>query len=366
MKKFVSTVVAMSVVVGGYLAYSALTSKSPVAEALAAAKTYSATMYVAGMGGHFAKADVTIDPNNTENPIKVDKLDMVDIGGATHPTHDARIDAKDKNTMYWSTYKLDTWKDKDAKGGNLHVGKTDLKTGNVVKDTAFPAPERAKWTGANYCASGQSEKYFMPVSMADEGYIDVFDKATMELKHRVFFDDLGAGDVRGHEVRRELDAVEAEIERAREGADHERLRETRHADEEAVAAREHRGDAAALGDAVADHRVLAEHLALGVDDHQRGLGQPIEQDQPARMIDSGVPEPAVEHLLDLSAFQQFVRKPVQPFPELYFSAIHINQQGSQFLGLKDRIAIKAFFRIIHCGSGGIYARIGHLKLSLSI
>jgi hypothetical protein len=93
--------------------------------------------------------------------------------------------------MYWSTYKLDTWKDKDAKGGNLHVGKTDLTTGKVITDTAFPAPERSKWTGANYCASGQTADSFIPVSMADEGYIDIFDKKTMQLKHRVFFDDLG-------------------------------------------------------------------------------------------------------------------------------------------------------------------------------
>lgn len=191
MKKLVSTVVAMSFVVGGYLAYTAIDSKAPVAQAMNPAKTYSATMYVAGMGGHFAVADVTIDPNNTSDPIKVNKLDMLDIGGAPNATHDARIDNKDRSTMYWSTYKLDTWKDKDAKGGKLHVGKSNLATGEVIKDVAFDAPERSAWKDANYCASGQSEKYYMPISMANEGYIDVFDKTTMELKHRVFFDDLG-------------------------------------------------------------------------------------------------------------------------------------------------------------------------------
>jgi hypothetical protein len=116
---------------------------------------------------------------------------MMDIGGAGYPTHDARIDVNDKNTMYWSTYKLDTWKDKDAKGGNLHVGKSNLKTGEVLADVAFPAPERAVWTGANYCASGQSATSYMPISMANEGYIDVYDKATMKLNHRVFLDELG-------------------------------------------------------------------------------------------------------------------------------------------------------------------------------
>jgi hypothetical protein len=192
MKKVLSTVAILSLVAGAYFTLSAVNSYSPVAVAQAAGKsTYAGTLYIAGMGGHFSKADVSIDPNNLEEPITVNKVDMVDIGGAGYPTHDARIDASDRNTMYWSTYKLDTWKDKNAKGGNLHVGKTDLRTGEVVADVAFPAPERAAWTGANYCASGQSESSYIPISMANEGYIDVYDKKTMKLMHRVFFDDLG-------------------------------------------------------------------------------------------------------------------------------------------------------------------------------
>jgi hypothetical protein len=191
MKKVISTVAALALVVGGYLAYTTVDSTTPSVAQASAKKTYTGTMYVAGMGGHFAKAEVTIDPNDTSNPIKVNSLDMVDIGGNTHPTHDARIDDQDPNRMYWSTYKLDTWKNKGAKGGQLHVGVTDLSSGEVIKDVAFPAPARAKWTGANYCGSGQGKTTFLPVSMANEGYIDVFDKATMKLKHRIFFDDLG-------------------------------------------------------------------------------------------------------------------------------------------------------------------------------
>jgi len=192
MKKVLSTVAILSLVAGAYFTLSAVNAYSPVAVAQAAGKsTYSGTLYVAGMGGHFSKADVSIDPNNLDAPITVNSTEMVDIGGAGYPTHDARIDASDRNTMYWSTYKLDTWKDKDAKGGNLHVGKTDLRTGEVIADVAFPAPERAAWTGANYCASGQSASSYMPISMANEGYIDVYDKKTMKLMHRVFFDDLG-------------------------------------------------------------------------------------------------------------------------------------------------------------------------------
>ena len=54
----------------------------------------------------------------------------------------------------------------------------------------------------------------------------------------VFLDDVGAGDVRGHEVGRELDAAEAHVQRLRERADHRGLREAGHAFEQAVAARE--------------------------------------------------------------------------------------------------------------------------------
>ena len=180
MKKVLSTVGILSLVAGAYFALSAINSYSPVAVAEAAAKkTYAATMYVAGMGGHFSVADVTIDPNNETAPITVNGVEMLDIGGSGYPTHDARIDASDRDTMYWSTYKLDTWKDKDAKGGNLHVGKSNLKTGEVISDVAFPPPERAAWTGANYCASGQTATSFIPVSMANEGYIDIFDKKTI-------------------------------------------------------------------------------------------------------------------------------------------------------------------------------------------
>jgi hypothetical protein len=192
MKKVLSTVGILSLVAGAYFTLSTFNSNTPVAAAADQMKpTYAGTLYVAGMGGHFSAADVSIDPNNEAAPITVNKVEMIDIGGAGYPTHDARIDASDRNTMYWSTYKLDTWKDKDAKGGNLHVGKSDLATGKVLADVAFPAPERAAWTGANYCASGQSATSYIPVSMANEGYIDVYDKATMKLKHRVFLDDLG-------------------------------------------------------------------------------------------------------------------------------------------------------------------------------
>ena len=182
MKKFLVVSVMVALVIGGYLMFTTVDSKTSIATA--AKKMYSGTLYVAGMGGHFAVADVTIDPNNTDQPIKVNNLDMIAIGDkASHPTHDPRIDASDRNVMYWSTYKLDA-------EGNLHVGKSDLKTGKVIKDVSFKKPDRATWTGANYCASGQSKSSYIAVSMANEGYIDVYDKGSMNLKHRIFVDAL--------------------------------------------------------------------------------------------------------------------------------------------------------------------------------
>jgi hypothetical protein len=53
---------------------------------------------------------------------------------------------------------------------------------------------------------------------------------------RVFLDDVGAGDVGRHQVGGELDAIELEIEHTRERVNQQRLRQTRNADDEAVAA----------------------------------------------------------------------------------------------------------------------------------
>ncbi|MFH7319112.1 hypothetical protein ACHHRT_00720 [Desulfurivibrio sp. D14AmB] len=184
MKKVMATAAALTMLVGGYLTFTTVDSET--AQAVAAKQTYQAKIYVAGMGGHFAEANVTIDPNNGRQPIALNgMLGMVTIGtGKTHPTHDARIDVNDRNVMFWSTYRPDG-------DGNLHVGKTDLTTGKVLIDVALPPDQRATWTGANYCGSGQSSDYFMPVYMGDEGYIDVFAKRDLAHKHRVFFDDLG-------------------------------------------------------------------------------------------------------------------------------------------------------------------------------
>ncbi len=183
-KRLIIVSILLIAAFAAYLSYTTVDSKTSVATA--AKKGYSATVYVAGMGGHFAAADITIDPNNAEDPIKITKLDRVVIGDKkTHPTHDPRIDNSDHNVLFWSTYVLDP-------NGKQHVGKTDLKTGNVIKDVAMdPDPRSPAKKPPVYCASGQSKHYYMPVFMGSEGYIDIFDKKTLEHKRRMYISDIG-------------------------------------------------------------------------------------------------------------------------------------------------------------------------------
>jgi hypothetical protein len=184
-RKAAFTTAVITVACLSYLSFTAVNAQTPVAP-VAAGKTYSGTVYVAGMGGHFAKADVTIDPSNENDPIKVNNLDRIVIGDKkTHPTHDARIDSNDPNTMFWSTYVLDP-------NNKVHVGKSDLKTGNVIQDVAMRPDASAPGSKPPlYCASGQNAKYYMPIFMGVEGYVDVFEKATMKHKERVWISDLG-------------------------------------------------------------------------------------------------------------------------------------------------------------------------------
>jgi len=153
----------------------------------AMADKYEARMLVAGMGGHFADATVTIEPGK-QNPITVTELEKIDIGdGETHPTHDARIDYKDRNIMYWSTYKLDP-----EEGDKTHVGKSDLTTGEVIMDIPVDTPSQVLNSAKMYCASGQTPGYFFPISMSNPGYITVVDKKDMSVKHQVFVEGTDA------------------------------------------------------------------------------------------------------------------------------------------------------------------------------
>ena len=71
----------------------------------------------------------------------------------------------------------------------------------------------------------------------------------------ILMDDFGTGDVRRHEIRRELNAVEVESQASSQRVDQQRLGETRHAFENAVAASED-GDEELL-----DNVVLADYDA---------------------------------------------------------------------------------------------------------
>lgn len=151
------------------------------------AAMYQGTAYVAGMGGHFAVAELTIDPGST-TPITINNLDKLDIGnGQSHPVHDARIDYKDRNTMFWSTYSLDPGAD-----NQLHVGKSNLATGEKIMDVTVATPEGVLNNGKNYCASGQSKDYFFPIAMTKPGYISVVRKSDMKVLHQVFVEGTDA------------------------------------------------------------------------------------------------------------------------------------------------------------------------------
>ena len=147
------------------------------------AKNYSADVYVAGMGGHFAKANVVINPD-APAPIYLQSLTKVDLGdNETHPVHDARIDPNNRNTMYWSTYKI------DKEVGGPHVGSTNLGTGEKIIDVVAPIPEKGQGnTKSLYCGSGQTADFYMPITMTSKSYIDVFRKADMKRVASVFLE----------------------------------------------------------------------------------------------------------------------------------------------------------------------------------
>ena len=71
---------------------------------------------------------------------------------------------------------------------------------------------------------------------------------------RVFLDEVRPGDVRRHQVGRELDAGEPQVEHARHRVDEQRLGQSGCADDQAVAADEQR------------HQDLLDHLVLPDDD----------------------------------------------------------------------------------------------------
>ena len=103
-----------------------------------------------------------------------------------------------------------------------------------------------------------------------------FDEAEVAApRGSIFLDDLGARDVRGHEVGRELDAFEGEVEELGQRRDEQRLGQPRNADKEAVAAREEADeqviDGRFLTDDAPPQRGL-DVLAAAGDGFDRGAG----------------------------------------------------------------------------------------------
>ena len=88
---------------------------------------------------------------------------------------------------------------------------------------------------------------------------------------QVLLDDVGAGDVARHQVGRELDPVERQVERLRHGLHHQRLGQAGHADQQGVAAAQDGGEDA-LDDVVLADDPLGDLAAQPGD----RLGQALE------------------------------------------------------------------------------------------
>lgn len=148
--------------------------------------TYTGTVYIAGHGGHMAKAAVTIDPANTTTPIVVGTLDKLTVSSlkftnttadtvavpnktSQYKLHDVRLDG---TTLYWSTYNTDI-------NQAAHYGTFDLVTNTTGTDVAEPIPTGATNPVAGvdkmpiYCASGITPKAHMPMTMTHKAYITV-------------------------------------------------------------------------------------------------------------------------------------------------------------------------------------------------
>ncbi len=147
------------------------------------AQTYEGTLYIAGMGGHVAKADVRIDPSRPD-PITVVSLSRIvlntDAAAAkkAYPLHDVRIDHA-KNVMFWSAYVAD--------GDGVRAGKVDLLTRKVLSDVKLPKDAKLAMPPM-YCGSGQTKDKYLPVVMGHQGSIDVVDKDSMKLERRVMLE----------------------------------------------------------------------------------------------------------------------------------------------------------------------------------
>lgn len=151
--------------------------------AAGAAETYAGTLYIAGMGGHVATVEVKIDPSKAE-PISVVNLGRITLNDdpalskKAYPIHDVRIDHA-TNVLFWSAFVPD--------GDGVRAGKLSLASGKMLADVKLSKDPKLT-LAPMYCGSGQTKEKFLPVIMGHQGYIDVVDKGSMKLEHRVSLD----------------------------------------------------------------------------------------------------------------------------------------------------------------------------------
>ena len=103
------------------------------------------------------------------------------------------------------------------------------------------------------------------VGQQDVGEHRALDKAEIAPAALVLLQHVRAGDVRRHQVGRELDPLELDVEDAGQRADHQRLGQPGHAHQQAMAAGEHGGEH------LLDHVRLADDHLLQFFLHQPAM-----------------------------------------------------------------------------------------------
>jgi hypothetical protein len=145
---------------------------------------YVGKVYAAGVGGHMAVVNLSVDPNDTAAPLKVSKLDRIRLGSAqNYGFHDVRIDRTRGRAgkLFWSTINADA-------AGGYRYGRGDLASGRVDCEVQIPLPPRSAAPG--YCGAGQSADQFLKVWMGTRGFVDVINKDTCAHEKRVYLDEI--------------------------------------------------------------------------------------------------------------------------------------------------------------------------------
>jgi cytochrome c553 len=152
--------------------------------ATAAPGTYAGKVYAAGVGGHMAVVNVSIDPTNASAPLTISRLDRIRLGSSQdYGFHDVRIDRTRGRAgkLFWSTINADSV-------GGYRYGRVDLASGRVDCEVQIPLPAGSAAPG--YCGSGQSANKYLPVWMGTRGFVDVIDKDTCALEKRIYLDQI--------------------------------------------------------------------------------------------------------------------------------------------------------------------------------